>query len=236
MRIFQYWVKRFLAIVSLVISVPASAYLEFTYTSPELPLTAAFMDGYPWDIADIGLMPVGFSVSFKTPEQDLSRKPITHFFMDDFTFSFRSEHDLLYYPLRLSPASYGRVSLNRKGEILGWNLMITITELITPDTNMWAYRNINHRVDIKSQSGTGMCNCDVFTNRFHPTTWHGHWIQLVLLQFDYSAANDVGSWTIEKVPVPEPRMTLFLVIGILGLLWYRRAQRGASAGVQTAAG
>jgi hypothetical protein len=224
MHLFQRWVRCYLAFVSLVISLPSSAYLQFTYTSPELPLTAAYIEGYPWDISDIGLMPVGFSISFKTPEQDLSRKPITHFFMDDFTFSFRSEHDLLYYPLRLSPASYGRVSLNREGEILGWNLMIAITELITPDTNMWFYRNVNHRVDIVSQGGTGLCNCDLFTNKFHPTTWHGQWIQLVLLQFDYSNTNNVDSWTIEKIAVPEPRTMAFLLIGLLGLLWSRRAQ------------
>ncbi len=230
MHIFQYWIKRFLVIASMVISLPASAYLQFTYTSPELPLTAAYIEGYPWDISDIGLMPVGFSISFKTPEQDLSRKPITHFFMDDFTFSFRSEHDLLYYPLRLSPASYGRVSLNREGEILGWNLMIAITELITPDTNMWFHRNVNHRVDIVSQGGTGLCNCDVFTNKFHPTTWHGQWIQLVLLQFDYSNTNNVDSWTIEKIAVPEPRTMAFLLIGLLGLLWCRRVRQGSSVG------
>lgn len=216
------WAVRCLAFISLVIAVPASAYLQFTYTSPELPATAVFIAGDPVNVDDFWLEPISFNVSFNVAEQDLSLKPITHFFMDDFSITFNSEFGPLYYPLRLSPASYGRVSLNRQGDITGWNLMLTITELITPETNMIEYRLANHRVDITSQSGTG-CNCDLFSNRFHPFTWHGgRYIQFQLYQFDYLGTNDVGSWTIREVSVPEPRMMGVLLLGFLGLLWSRR--------------
>ncbi|HTF96983.1 MAG TPA: PEP-CTERM sorting domain-containing protein [Cellvibrio sp.] len=225
------WISRCLVSISLLsisllVSLPASAYLEFTYKSPVLPLVASYNEGYPVDISDYELPPVSFIVSFKTPEQDLSLKPVTHFFMDEFEFTFISEHDQLYYPLRFSPASYGRVSLNREGEILGWNLMITITELLTPETNWWAYRNINHRVDITSRGGDNLCNCDLYTNQFHPTTWHGQWIQLVALKFEYSNTNDVGNWTIEKIAVPEPASAGLLLTGLLGLFGLRRIRYG----------
>ncbi|HEY8942193.1 MAG TPA: PEP-CTERM sorting domain-containing protein [Cellvibrio sp.] len=219
------WAVRCLAFMSVALAVPASAYLQFTYTSPELPPTAVFIAGDPVNVDDFWLEPISFNVSFNVAEQDLSLKPITHFFMDDFSITFNSEYGPLYFPLRLSPASYGRVSLNRDGDITGWNLMLTITELITPQTDMIEYRLANYRVDITSQNGTG-CNCDLFSNRFHPFTWHGgRYIQFQLYQFDYLGTNDAGSWTIREISVPEPQALPLLLVGLPGLIAWRRRRK-----------
>ena len=87
--------------------------------------------------------------------------------------------------------------------------------------------HINHRVDIISRAGSNMCNCDLYTNQFHPTTWHGQWIQLVALKFEYSNTNSAGNWTIEKMTVPEPASAGLLLAGLLGLFGLRRMSGAA---------
>lgn len=226
MQTFLRILLRCVALGLMVFSLPASAYLKFTYTSDELPLTAAFTDGYPSDTEYVEWYPLSFTVSFDVEEKDLSLKPVTDFFMEDFSFEFHSEHNLLYYPLRLSPASYGRVSLNREGEVVGWNLTIAITELLLPDTDIWSFLNVNHRVDISSRGGSGTINTDNFFVQFHPITWHGEYIQLVRLGFEYSGANDSGNWTIEKISVPEPTGAGLVLAGLAGLVCLRRIKRG----------
>lgn len=216
-----------LAVLSLVISLPAFAYLQFTYTSPQLPLTAAYYDGSPWEDYPVELRePVSFSLSFKTDEQDLSRKPVTDFYMKDFefTFNFEAGDGVFDYPMRVSPVSYGRVSLNREGEIVGWNLTITITELITPETDIERVHVADYWELILSRGGDGTCNCDQLISRFNVHTWHYVWLQLAPLQFDYSSLTNAGNWTIERIPVPEPMGLGLLLATGLGLLGIRRAR------------
>lgn len=225
MRIFHRLLIRCLACASFVISFPASAYLQFTYTSPELPLIAAFYDGSPWEDYPHELRePLSFTLSFKAEEQDLSLKPVTHFFMDDFVFSLNAPvaDGIFNYPMRVSPVSYGRVSLNKKGEIVGWNLIMTITELITPETDMQEVYAADRWETIVSRGGAGTCNCDVFTSRVNVHTWHYVWIQLAPLRFDYSNSNSVDNWTLEKIAVPEPTSVGLLLMGALGFLGIHR--------------
>lgn len=233
MRVIRCWSALCLVIASLIVSLsvslPAFAHLQFTYTSQELPLTSYFVNNEPWDIAEFGLAPVAFTLSFTAPEQDLSLKPRTDFLLEDFSFSLVSPNadDILYYPLDLNPSSYGQVTLNQAGDIAGWNLVLRISEAITPETNLLFHRLSRHFVTVKSSGGEGSCNCDQFINRFHPTTWHRHWIQLAKLELTYAEASSPGNWTIEKIAVPEPGVAGLLVAGLLGLLWSRRGSRGA---------
>jgi hypothetical protein len=221
---FYCWIARILFFSALMISLPASAYLQFTYTSQQLPLTQALYGNAPWEdfvYEDYG--PFNFSISFKADEQDLSLKPVTHFLMDDFTFAFDADYFVLDYPLRISPTSTGRVSLNKKGEIVGWNLTVTITQLITPDTDMEQLYAAGHWETIASRGGTGSCNCDVFTHRINSHTWHHRWIKLAPLQYIYSGESGIDNWSIEKINVPEPGSAGLLLAGLLGLLGLRRA-------------
>ncbi|HTF96981.1 MAG TPA: PEP-CTERM sorting domain-containing protein [Cellvibrio sp.] len=223
---FYCWIARILFFSALMISLPASAYLQFTYTSQQLPLTQALYDNAPWeDFAYEDYGPFNFSISFKADEQDLSLKPVTHFLMDDFTFAFDADYFVLDYLLRISPTSNGRVSLNKNGEIVGWNFTVTITELITPDTDMAHYYAAGHRDTITSRGGAGSCNCDVFTNRVNAHTWHYVWFKLAPLQYIYSGESQFGNWTIEKINVPEPGSAGLLMAGLLGLLGLRSADK-----------
>lgn len=212
------WAARCLAITSFVISLPASAYLQFTYTSPQLPLTSYLIEDSPQDILDISLPPPAFTLSFSAPEQDLSLQPLTHFLMEDFTFSLISpEANYIDYPMDFSPAAYGQVTLNGDGMVAGWNLMVQITELVTPETNMLFHEMHDHHVRVISNSDRD----DQVIFRFHPITWHGDWIQLVQLEIGFANTSG-GNWTVEKISVPEPRLAGLLLIGLLVLLWSRQ--------------
>jgi len=215
------WAVRCLAILSLVISLPASAYLQFTYTSQPLPLNSYRVDGWPYDL-DEPLPPFAFNLSFSAPEQDLSLHPLTHFVGENLTFHLISPNadDIIYYPIDIKPSSYGHVSLNEEGEVAGWNLMLQMTELITPDTDMLFYELNDHQIHLTSSSAVG----DQLTFRFHPTLWRGYWLQLAQLEITYADTSS-GRWTIEQFSVPEPRLAGLLLAGLLVLLWSRQQRR-----------
>ena len=96
--------------------------------------------------------------------------------------------------------------------------MVQMKELITPETDMQIYDMNDHHVSATSNSETG----DQLTFRFHPVTWHREWIQLVQLEFAFTNESERGTWTIEKVDLPEPGLAGLLVTGLTLLLWSRR--------------
>lgn len=212
------WSLWCLAAATSAVSLPASAYLQFTYTSQPLPLASYLVDGWPYDVGET-LPPLAFKVSFSAPEQDLSLQSLTHFVGENLTFNLISPDadDIIYYPIDIKPSSYGHVSLNDEGEVAGWNLMLQMTELITPDTDMLFYELHDHQVGVTSSSETG----DQLTFRFHPTLWRGYWLQLAQLDITY-ADTGTGQWSVEKFSVPEPRLTGLLLTGLVVLLWSRR--------------
>lgn len=214
------WALRCLATTTLVISLPASAYLQFTYTSQPLPLTSYLVDGWPYDL-DEPLPPLAFNLSFTAPEQDLSLNPLTHFVGENFTFNLISPdaNAIIYYPIDIKPSSYGHVSLNQEGEVADWNLMLQMTELITPETDMLFYELNDHQIRVTSSSEAG----DQLTLRFHPTLWRGYWLQLAQLEITHADTSS-GNWTVEKFSVPEPHLAGLLLTGLLVLL--RSRQRG----------
>lgn len=222
MQTISRWVVRCLATAALVAALPASAYLQFTYTSQQLPLTSYLIEGSPYDL-EAPLAPPAFALSFSAPEQDLSLQPLTDFLMEDFTFTLLSpEANYIDYPMDFNPASFGQVSLNGDGTVAGWNLLIQITELITPETDVLVHGLSDHQVSIRANSETG----DQLIARFHPVTWHRHWVQLAQLEVAFTNTSS-GTWTVEKIPVPEPGLAELLLAGLLALLWSR--QKGKSS-------
>lgn len=221
MQITLRWVIRCLAVASLAIALPASAYLQFTYTSQQLPLTAHLIEGWPQELFEPPLPAPAFTLSFQAAEQDLSVQPLTHFLAENFTFSLISpEADYIYYPVDISSTSYGQLSLNRQGEVAQWDLMLQMTELITPDTDMLFYDMHDHQISVTSSSETG----DQLTIGYHPITWHRHWIQLAQLEFTFANAGS-GHWTVETISVPEPRLIVLLSMGLLVLFWSRQKRK-----------
>lgn len=213
------WTARCLAAAALVISLPASAYLQFTYTSQPLPLTSYLVEGSSQDLIDPPLAAPAFTLSFRAPEQDLSLQPLTPFIAESFAFSLTTEPNYIDYPIDIDPASYGQVSLTGDGTVAGWDLMVQMKELITPETDLQIYEMSDHHVSVVSNSETG----DQLISRFHPVTWHReNWIQLVQLEFAFTNESERGSWTVEQIDLPEPGLAGLLVTGLSLLLWSRR--------------
>lgn len=210
------WTMRCLAAICLTIALPASAHLQFTYTSQPLPMSSYLVDGWPYDLGE-SMPPPAFTFSFTAPEQNLTQESLVHYVGENFTFALISpDADYIYYSIDIKPASYAQVSLNAKGEVAGWDFMLAITELITPETDMFFYNMSDHEVRVTSNSETG----DLLRLRFHPITWHRHWIQLAQLEIDFSGAQS-GHWTVDKISVPEPPLVGLLLIGLLMLIWSR---------------
>ena len=216
------WAVRCVAATSLILALPASAYLQFTYTSQQLPLASYLIEDYPQDISEIPMSPPAFSLSFTTSEPGLARAASTTLLIENFTFSLLSpDADYIHYPTFISPSSYGRIELDQDGKVAGWDFLLQMTELITPETNMLFYEMHDHHVTVRSNSDTG----DQLGLRFHPITWHGQWIQLVQLDITFADEQNRGSWTVEKMAVPEPGMGGLLLGGLAALLWSRRTNR-----------
>jgi hypothetical protein len=198
------WAVRCLAAASFAIALPASAYLQFTYTSQPLPLTSYLIEGYPQDINEVPLPPPAFSLSFTAPGPDLARSASNAYVGTDFKFSLISPE-----------AEY------IDGKVDGWDLAIQITELITPDTNLLFHRMNDHHVNVVSNSERG----DQVVNSFHPITWHGEWIQLAQLEITFADMKNRGTWTVNKIDVPEPGLAGLLATSLTMLLWSRRRHK-----------
>lgn len=221
----KYLFAALFALASTILASPShAALLKFTYTSNLLPLTATYYEGELWDYPE-EIEPLSFSMSFTAEEQDLSLKPITSFFMDEFSFSHNSSYYIFDYPLRLSRGSYGRVSLNKAGDIVSWNLLLEMSELITPETDLGEHKVANRKASVVSRGGAKTCNCDLLTSRIHVHTWHYHWIQLAPLKYEFSDANQIDNWTIERIDVPEPGLAGLFFSGLATLLWCRRRDK-----------
>ena len=217
------------ALVASVIALPSSAaLLKFTYTSNPLPLSAVYWDDSEIDFQEMGidLPPLSFTLSFNAAEQDLSQSAYTHFFINDFTFAFTSEANYFSFPLNISASSQKRVTLNKQGDVIGWNLRLIMTEQKTPETDPVVHKLSNNKIDLISRSGNNTCNCDIYEHSYHPVTWHRHWIQLIPIELQFAAANQPSNWTIERIDVPEPGLAGLFFSGLAILLWCRRRDRG----------
>ena len=226
MHMIRRWTVRCLAIVSLVVSLPASAYLQFTYTSQPLPLASHSIEGYPQDISEMLLPPPAFSISFTAQELDFARTASSSYSASGLQFSLISpEAEYINYPLLLDPSSYGRITLGLDGKVESWDLMLQITELITPETDLLFHRMHDHHVNVVSHSDHG----DQTVLRFHPLTWHREWIQLAQLEFAFADPDNHGIWTVENIALPEPRLAGLLLSGLAVLFWSRRRAKALAA-------
>lgn len=216
------WAVRCLAAASLTLALPASAYLQFTYTSQPLPLTSYLIEGSPQDINELPLPPPAFSISFSAQEQDVARGATNAYTATDLQFALISpDAEYINYPILLDPASYGKVTLGLDGKVEVWDLMLQITELITPETDLLFHRMNDYHVNVTANSDSG----DQVVNRYHPITWHGDWIQLAQLELTFGNALSSGNWTVEQVKLPESGTTGLLAIGLGALLWFRRTRK-----------
>lgn len=226
MRMIHHWAVRCLAVASLITALPASAHYQFTYTSQSLPLSSYAIEGSPQDINEIFLPAPAFSLSFTSQEQTISRSAVPSFYSNDLRFSLISpDANYIDYPILIDPSSYGQVTLGEDGKVAGWDFMVQMTELITPETDMLFHKMHDHHVNVLSNSENG----DQMGYRFHPITWHGEWIQLVQLDINFAEAKNRGTWTVEKITLPEPGVAGLLLSGLAVLIWTRRRNKGAPA-------
>ncbi len=227
MNQFRYWAATSLSLMWLICSLPAAANYHFTYTSQPLPLTSYLIDGYPQDINDLEIASPVMKVSFNAVQQASGEQSMvaaagTSYRAMDFTFSLSvDEGEIIYYPILFDPSSYAQVTLDG-GAVVAWDLMLQMTELITPETDMFFYERNGHWAKVRSTNHTG----DEVINRFHPFTWHGEWIQLALIEHTFSGINNPGVWVVTPTWVPEPRMGGIFLMGFVALCWYRRRRLG----------
>lgn len=212
-----------LALASFIFASPAVAYLQFTYTSTHLPVTAVFYEGEPWQHPDYWqLEPFNFSFSFNLEAQDLSLQPVTHFYAQEFAVTLSSASESFQYLQQVKSPSSGRISLNSRGEVIDWDFLISIKQLITPDTDMGQYYAANHHEILETRGGPGSCNCDNFSHRFNVHTWHYIWITLAPMQIDFAGANSPANWTVTGIAVPEPSGLWLLAFALLVLYGARK--------------
>lgn len=218
------------SLILLVLSLPALANYHFTYTSQPLPLTSYLIDGYPQSLDDIAIAPPVMSLSFNAVQpagvmQSGAALAGTTYWAKDFSLSFASiDGAHIDYPLLFDPSSYAQVAL-AAGQVVAWDLMLQLTELITPETDMYFYERNGHWAKIRSSNIGG----DEVINRFHPFTWHGEWIQLALIEHTFSAMNNLGVWVVTPTWVPEPGIAGIFLAGIAALCWHRRRRLGLAA-------
>ncbi len=224
MRWICHWAARCMFLLSFVVSLPVSAHLVFTYTSDELPLTSYSINGVLDDLGDHeGVPPVVFSFSFMADEKDLSLSPSTEFRFSAFTLSLLAPDGLIDFPMDLfSSRSGGWVTLDSSGNVTGWNVLLRVTELITPETDLILHRLARHFVALKTSSDTGE---DKFTNRYHPVEWEKRWVPGDKIQMSYSGGNDSGNWVVARVSVSESGVAGLLLVGLLGLFGSRLKRR-----------
>ncbi|HSC67448.1 MAG TPA: hypothetical protein VLC79_07150 [Cellvibrio sp.] len=216
------WAARCVAATSLILALPASAYMQFTYTSQAMPLTSYFIEAEPVDFSGYSLPAPSFSISFIAQELDLGRSASRAYAATNLQFSLISpEFEYIDYPLLLDPSSYGRINLGLDGSVESWDLALQMTELITPETDLLLHGLKDHHVNVASHSDYG----DQAMLRFHAVTWHRQWIQAAQLELTFSDLEHRGTWTVENIALPEPGLAGLFMSGLAVLVWARRSSR-----------
>ena len=224
MKLLRYLTMNFFLLLLLIQASAANAVLLFTYTSNQLPWQASYSESesVEWgnDIAP------SFTLSFTAPEQDWTLKKNTNLFMENPSITLTDNYILEQIDIR--SLSYGRVTLDKNGDVTGWNLILFLTEYIAPNATpfeKYLYQLTSERIDIVSRYGSDTCNCDSFKKHFYPVYYFprsNSYMRLVQQDRFYGDSNDPGQWTISHINVSEPPALGLLVIGLGSLMFYRR--------------
>lgn len=209
------------ALLTWAVSTPAWAYLTLTYTSADLQLIEATLNGgeHPtaWESSAIPHFFVTFESTRSEMQADGSRTMFLQHSKAEIRFPFN-----LSEPLEYTQQSPAWISFDNKGGILGWNFALLFSRPASPDN---AYPG-EHFSLIESSYGADTCNCDRAYERYDLFTGRPYYqyayVGTVALgwQLDSSIAN----WTITNVEVPEPGAGLLSLL-VFGLLFAVRSYR-----------
>lgn len=193
------------------------AYLQFTYTSQELPLLQGYRDGEVDD--GIGSydppFPL-FSASFTKTDNSQTM-----------TFNTGDLSVGAPYPpyqlLNDVPATNSSITLNKDGIVAAWNFSLAMTQIVpeSPDNPMYSRNWL-----VESSYGINTCNCDklffgadLFIERPFNT-----WQFIGTLGFLHGGPSDPGNWSIGEVNVPEPQPHM-LFLTSLAMIMLARSRR-----------
>lgn len=221
-------VSAFLLLLMATAPIAHAGLMKFTYTSKPLPIQSAFMEGYPDSSVDLNdWVAPSFTLTFTAPEQDLTLKKNTSFFMGDAQLTM--QENFILNNVHIRPQSYGRVSLDADGQVTGWNLILFLTEFIPHDAthfDKYLLQLASARFDIVSRYGSGTCNCDSIRESFHPVYYSPRsntYTRLVNLERYYGDINETNQWQVDRIAVPEPHSIGLIALALSALFIRRRA-------------
>jgi hypothetical protein len=217
---FKYLLHPFIIVSSaILLTQPAFANPQFTYTSQELPFEGGYLGGQPDDSIGIDEPPYpSFSVSFAATEND----SLASLLSGDLTISLSPQSSKL---LNALPVTDGQVAFDNDGNVTAWHFALALTETspATPDeppgSTGWF---------VESTHGANTCNCDWFMYDFDIYTQRPYytWAYANTVGFLYGGlnTNSPENWTIGRADVPEPPTSLLFLAGLamIGLVRLRK--------------
>lgn len=193
----------------------ASAYMQLTYKAEEIAWNYAYLYGNP--DSEIGTYDLpSFTLSFKSPLEELSATAPTIFSLANLNFEF--EPGIMQNPY-LNPGSRGSVTVNPDGSVKSWTFILKLSEL-TPIRS-------NGHINIISKGGKNTCNCDevLFKQILWTQVTHQQWINLGLMEINYLDGNNADNWTIKQVAEPQAYSLMIFALGFIGLLKLKRSHK-----------
>jgi hypothetical protein len=218
--------KAFLVLVSLGFSSsPAIAGLiKYTYASGDLDWKSTFIAGQNnWQESineDDGKISFVFSVDID--EAKISSSSPSSFLIADSDIQTDVAYDNNWERNTFLHFTSGKLILNPDKSVSYWDLFFTVY-VHHSDFDTRLNQLINHRIYIKSSGGNKTCNCDYFHEVLNIITQRPQNTWIIASSGDsiYSSGTSFDSWSMEKIPVNEPKGFVLAALGLLGFFLVR---------------
>lgn len=209
------------AVLTWAVSTPAWAYLTLTYTSADLQLIEATLNGDDHPTAWEASTAPHFFTSFESTRSETQVDGSTTMFLQHTKAAVRfpfNQRD----PLEYTQQSPAWISFDDKGSILGWHFALLFSRPASPNNS---YPGEQFSL-IESSYGADTCNCDRTYERYdiYTSRPYGQHAYVGTVALGWQLDSNVANWTITNVKVPEPGAGLLSLLGF-GLLFAARIYR-----------